>query len=374
MLKAMRLSRLAFTIAAVSLAGVLCVAQTAPSPKTSRVIWVMTDGLRWQELFQGAEASLMTKANGVADEEALRRDFWRGSELERRQVLMPFLWGTMGRDGQIYGNRKLASDAYVTNGMNFSYPGYNETLTGAADPAIDSNHKINNPNVTVLEWLHRKPAFSGKVAAFGAWDLFPWIFNAERAGFPVNAGYAALEGFPANPRIQLLNELKADSPRDWDDEVYDNLAFHTALEYLKERKPRVLFLSLGETDDWAHDTKYGEYLRSARRADGYLKTLWDTVQSMPEYRGVTTLVFTPDHGRGEGEDWRSHGQKIPDSKYIWLAFMGPDTPALGERVNIAAVTQNQVAATVAKLLGEDYYSAVPGRGAPIADIIPGPTK
>jgi hypothetical protein len=56
-------------------------------------------------------------------------------------------------------------------------------LCGFADPRIASNDKIPNPNVTVLEWLHNKPEFRGKVAAFGAWDTFPAIFNAERPGF-----------------------------------------------------------------------------------------------------------------------------------------------------------------------------------------------
>gem|GEM_PF-5870018 len=32
----------------------------------------------------------------------------------------------------VYANRDLGSDAYVTNGLNFSYPGYSETLCGFA--------------------------------------------------------------------------------------------------------------------------------------------------------------------------------------------------------------------------------------------------
>ena len=242
----------------------------------------MTDGLRWQEVFQGAEPALMNKENGVSNPEALKKDFWRESAEDRRKALMPFLWTKVAKDGQLYGNRMLGSEASVTNGLNFSYPGYNESLTGAADPRIDSNDKKYNPNVTVLEWLHGKPSFKGKVAAFGAWDVFPFIFNAPRAGFPVNAGYDPMEGFAGNPVMKTLNDLKADSPRDWDDEPFDNLTFHTALEYLKQRRPRLMYLSLGETDDWAHAGKYGEYLRSTQRADQYLKTLWETLQSMAE--------------------------------------------------------------------------------------------
>jgi hypothetical protein len=342
----------------------------APAHKTTRIVWVMTDGLRWQEVFQGAELAMMTKENGVPDVDALRKEFWRDAPEARREALFPFLWSAVLHGGQIYGNRNLGSDAFVTNGFNFSYPGYNESLTGAADPRIDSNEKKNNPNVTVLEWLAKKRAYRGKVAAFAAWDAFPFIFNADRAGFSVNAGFDPFHGLSRNPRIELMNQLKADSPRDWDEEPFDNLTFYTALEYVKQRKPRVLYLSLGETDEWAHQGKYAEYLRSAHRVDSYLKILWETIQSMREYRGVTTLVFSPDHGRGESADWRNHGQKIPDSKDIWMAFLGPDTAPLGERSKIAAVTQSQLAGTIAALLGEDYHSVMPDAGAPIVEVLP----
>jgi len=339
------------------------------TPKTTRVIWVMTDGLRPKEVFEGADGALMTEEYHVTEDSGIKQQFSGDTPEARRAALLPFVWSVFSQKGQIYGNRRLGSEAYVTNGFNVSYPGYNETLTGAADPRIDGNHKTKNPNVTVLEWLNRKPAFHGQVAAFAAWNLFPFILNAERAGFPINAGYEPFNELPGDPIMRLLNELKAESPHDWAEEPFDNLTFHTAFEYLKQRKPRVLYVSLGETDEWAHDGKYGEYLRAAHRADGYLRMLWETAQSMPEYRGVTTLVFSPDHGRGDGVDWRTHGKGTPDSKYIWMAFLGPDTAPLGERRKIGAVTQNQLASTVGALLGEDYASSLPGIALPIAEVL-----
>ena len=108
----------------------------------------------------------------------------------------------------------------------------------------------------------------------------------------------------------MLNRLKADGPRVWDDEPFDAIPFYTAVEYLKEKKPRVLYLSLGETDDWAHGGRYREYLDSAHRVDAYVKALWDLAQSLPEYRANTTLIFLPDHGRGKApHKWIGHGQK-----------------------------------------------------------------
>ena len=142
------------------------------------------------------------------------------------------------------------------------------------------------------------------------------------------------------------------------------------MEYLKERKPRILYLSLGETDDWAHEGNYPQYLDAAHRADEFLRILWETVQSIPQYRGHTTLIFLPDHGRGSSAaTWKDHGDKIAESKYIWMAFLGPDTPALGERSGVAPVTQNQIAATLAGLLGEEYRREVRQAGQPIVDVM-----
>ena len=353
------------------LAGVPAVVSAQPSHLTRNVIFVMTDGLRWQEVFQGADAMLMNKESGsVSNPEELKRLYWRDTPAARREALMPFLWQTLVKRGQIYGNRGAGSDAYVTNGYNFSYPGYSETLCGFADPRINSNDKIPNPNVTVLEWLHRKQAYHGRVAAFGAWDVISWIINSRRSGFTINSGYDPLKAPPITPRLELLNRIKNDT-RIWGDETFDSFAFQTALEYLKLHHPRILYLSLGETDVWAHDGNYEQYMNATHRVDQLLQELWDTVQSIGEYRGRTTLIFSPDHGRGEAPiDWKGHGAKIPDSRYIWVAFLGPDTRALGERQNIAPVTQSQIAATLAAFLGEDYARDVPKAGKPIYEVLP----
>ena len=228
----------------------------AAAPRTRNVIVVMTDGLRWQEVFQGADAALMNKENGaVSEPDALKKEFWRETPAARREALLPFLWSTIAKQGQVFGNRGKGSDAFVTNGLNFSYPGYSETLCGFADPGVNSNDKVLNPNVTVFEWLHAKPAFRGKVAAFGAWDVFPFIFNAPRAGFPVNAGDAPFVAAPVSREMALMNRLKKESAM-WESEVFDTFTFHTAMSHLEQAKPRAMFISLGETDEWAHAGQY----------------------------------------------------------------------------------------------------------------------
>jgi len=363
------------------LAGVLAASGSAAvnrSPtahKTKNVLVVMIDGLRWQEVFRGADPDLIKTegpaALGAAKERAAaaQAHYWRESPVERRQALMPFLWSVVSAQGQLFGNRDLGSDAHVTNGLNFSYPGYSETLTGFADPRIHSNDNIPNPNVTVFEWLNARPAFAGRVAAFGAWNVFNGIFNRDRCGFPVNAGYDPFTAIPATPELRQLNALKAETVHVWPDEPFDPLPFHTAVEYIKAKKPRLLFIGLGETDEWAHSGSYAEYLNAAHRADAYLRDLWDLIQTMPGYRGETTLIVLPDHGRGEGPQWTSHGKDIPESKQTWMGFLGPDTPALGERRQAGPVTESQVAATLAALLGQNYHGEVPNSGEPIVDVL-----
>lgn len=362
------------SIAAISLTGVMSLsAQSSTKTKTENVIFVMTDGLRWQEVFTGAEKALIStiSAKSMTDQEEITDRFWRDTPEQRRQQLLPFFWETIAKQGQIYGNRKLGADGYVTNQLNFSYPGYSETLCGFVDPGINSNDKNPNPNVTVFEWLHQKATYKNKIGAFAAWDAFPAIFNEERAGFPVNAGWDQFTQISGNQNLDLVNRMKNETPRIWHNETFDSFTFHTALEFLKTKQPKVLYLSLGETDEWAHAGNYKDYLIAAHRVDQYLATLWKTVQSMPQYRDKTTLIVATDHGRGEGPEWKNHGQKVSDSKYVWMAFLGPDTPALGERSKIQAVTQNQLASTLAALLGEDYAGSVSKAGKPIVDVLKG---
>ena len=345
--------------------------QATASPANEHVLLVMSDGLRWQEVFRGADPRLLTASNNSDNPvDLLVKAYVRPTPEEARAALMPFLWSRMATAGEIYGNQGKGSFASVTNGLNFSYPGYSETLTGHADQRVHSNDNIPNPNVTVLEWLNRQPEIHGRTGAFGAWEIIAGIVNAGRCGFPVNASYAPFTAVPMTPQLALLNRLKAEQPHLWPDEVFDAPTFYTSMEFLRADKPRLFYLSLGETDDWAHAGQYGLYLEAAHRADAYLQQLWDAVQSDPEYRGHTTLLFLTDHGRGSGpQTWRDHGEKIPESKSIFFAAMGAGVPARGElTAKDGTMTQNQVAATVARLLGHDWNAQTPEAGKPITEI------
>lgn len=354
-------------------------AEPSPRPelKTRNVLLITVDGLRWQEVFDGAEATLIDKeAGGVKDVTAVKDRFQRETPHESRETLMPFFWRTIAQQGVVFGNPEHESKAVVTNGLNFSYPGYSEILCGFADPAIDSNAKTNNANQTVLEWMHQKPGFENSVAAFCSWDVFPFIINETRSGIPVNAGWEPLaadvslelQGTEAEKTLQDLDVVSAEFPRYFPEVRYDFVTFRGAEEYLKVKKPRLMYVSLGETDDWAHAGRYDLYLDAAFRTDDYIRRLWEQVQSMPEYRDCTTLILTTDHGRGDNRvDWKNHGEKIETCEHIWMAVLGPDTPP--QVIRGTSVTQSQIAATVAACLGYDFPAAVP-KAAPPLPVLP----
>lgn len=352
--------------------GVMATRMT--SAPARNVILVTTDGLRWEEVFRGAEEILISREYGnVGDTNALRRDFWRDTPAERRAALLPFLWGKVAREGQLWGNRDRGSSVRVSNGRNFSYPGYNEFLTGFADPRIDSNAKVLNANTNVFEWLAGRAGFDGAVAAVVNWDVLPWILNAPRAGFPVWSGFDVPEGTRRLSVPPLLDELVGPSRTIWSGVLLDTFVGAAARHALRGHPLRALYVSYGETDDWAHEGRYERYLWAAREFDRFLAGLWDLVQSHPDYRDRTALVITTDHGRGPAPvAWKGHGAEIAASAYIWAGFLGPGIPALGERSDTPLVTQAQVAATVAALVGEDYPAAVPA-AAPFPGI-PNPAR
>jgi hypothetical protein len=364
---------LAVTLGLLAVPRVGQSAELAPR-KTRTVVLIVSDGLRPQEIFTGAEEDLLNDKEGGSwlSAEELRRRYWRPDPAQRRGLLFPFLWGTVAKNGQIFGNQALGSVARVTNGKAFSYPGYNEMTTGYPNDAIDSNEFGPNPNPTVFEWLNRSPELRGRVAVYGTWNVFDNVFNRPRSGLVMQTGWALERKAHETPRDALLRELFETTTQFDEEDCPNSMLQVPLLDYVKTGRPRVLFVGYGETDNWAHQGRYDLVLDSAHRFDHFVEQLWNTMQAMPQYRGTTTFLITTDHGRGGGlVEWKEHGVEEKGSENIWLAVMGPDTAALGERAQAEPVAQAGIAATVAAFMGRDYRAAEPQAAAPIAAVLGG---
>lgn len=316
------------------------------SPAEPKVVLVTFDGARWEEVFRGADPAFV--------ETLVHPDLREGAQAayvapeNRPAALMPFLHTVIARDGVLLGDRDRGECAKTLNDMWFSYPGYSELLAGKPNADIKENDPILNKDVTVLEWANRSPVLAGKVDMVGTWTLFPFIVNAERSGVPVNA---AFEG--KHPT--------------------DVLTARAGLQLLQQKKPRLLYIAFGDTDEYAHLGDYHAYLAALERGDEYLRQIWEILQADPFYRGQTTLIVTTDHGRGgDAVRWKDHsspryhalwpdyqpeynGIGVPGADDIWIAAMGPavDRGKAQGYDDSRCARQAQVAKSVVVALGAE---------------------
>lgn len=343
----------------LSLIVLVCTNVQAQMPKSENIVVVTMDGLRWQEVFGGADSLLTFDTAAIYSTGYVKRKFWANTAEERRSKLMPFFWNTVAKDGVLIGNRNHGSYFHNANPYWFSYPGYNEIFTGYPDTAVNSNDKIPNKNVTVFEYLSKQPAYKGKAVVFGSWDVFASIFNEQRSGLLVNDGFRNVPG-KLNERQQWLNDMQHQVPDLFHGgERLDAATFNIGFEYMKVHKPKLIFFGLGDTDEFAHAGVYDMYLDAAQKSDKWIQQLWEYIQSAPGYKDKTTLIITTDHGRGlaQGSNWRHHGSRIAEASEMWVAAIGPSIPKTGESKKSVKAYQGQIAATIAKMLGQEFKPA-----------------
>jgi hypothetical protein len=335
------------------------------------VVLVTLDGARTEEMFGGLDLDVLKstlRENQRPEDQAAYKRFWAATPDARREKLMPFFWGTLMRQhGSIAGNVRLGSQVTLTNRHRFSYPGYAEILLGEAhDDTIKSNDPIRNPYPTVLEELQTRLKLTApQVAAFTSWNVFDAIVEHREGSLTVNAGF---EPFASpDPLTAALSRLQRETPTPWDSVRHDVYTFRFAVDHLKRARPRVLYLALGETDDWAHDGRYDRVLETYARTDAYLHELWTWLQSDADYRNRTHILISTDHGRGHTpKDWRDHGAKVEGAQDVWIALASPSMTKRGEWRDHPTLHTNQIAATLASWLGIDWRALRPSAGAAIS--------
>lgn len=340
----------------------------AQSRETNNLVIVTMDGLRWQEIFGGIDSAIVSDSHFTRDKEHVVSEFGGNTTYERRGRLFPFLWSVVNKDGLLIGDRYIGCEEQVANPYKFSYPGYNEIFTGYPDSAVNSNDKIINKNDNVLSFINQRKEFAGKVAVFSTWDCFPYILNRWGSHIYVNSDLDSLKF--QNPALKLINDMQFLSAEPIDVRL-DAYTYFAGREYLKAYHPRVLYIAFDETDDYAHAGMYDQYLKSAHAEDAMLSDLWKTIESIPGYKGHTTLLITCDHGRGDKikSQWRDHGHDIEGAEQTWIAVIGPDLKRKGELKDVPVIYHKQIAATIGALLGLNYTSAIHPVAPPIDYIL-----
>jgi len=337
----------------------------AKGDQDTRLVIITIDGLRWQEVFEGAEENLLTDTKQVRDVKQYRETYWRATPEERREVLMPFVWNTIAKKGILIGNRNVNSMMQLANKTNISYPGYCEMMTGMVDEAITSNDPVNNPHRNVLEAANEDARYKGKVSMYGSWKSTRFAIHNEQAGIPASVSYESNIAKKQTPRLKLAERMLAGMPHFWRSEHFDAFTYAFAIETLLGDHPKVMWISFGDCDEWAHSRKYDLYLDGANYTDAFIRDIYEQCEADKFYRGKTVYLITCDHGRGFGNEWAGHGSSTKGSEATWLMLFGKGIDPKGETKECGPYYTKQIAATIATILGIDFTAEDGDRLAPI---------
>ena len=245
----------------------------------------------------GILQSTLREGQKVEDSPVYRR-FWAESPQARREKLMPFFWKTlMAEHGSIAGNPALESPVRLTNRHRFSYPGYAEILLGEPhDDVIKSNDPDRNPYTTVLEAMRERlacrPESSRDCRIMGALQRDCGAYGGSHVR---QCG----PGTAVRSRSSLFNTLQAETSIPWGDMRHDAFTFYVAMAQMATDRPRVLYLALGETDDWAHDGRYDRVLEAYARTDAYLAQFGTGSRVSRSTRDARTFSSRPIMGGDE---------------------------------------------------------------------------
>ena len=327
-----------------------------PEQKAGNIFIITTDGLRWQEVFEGGSPEIISNPKFVKDTSLLKNLYDDSTPDLRRKRLMPFFWDLISKQGQIYGNRNFGNKVNVRNFFKISYPGYSEMLTGRPDPVFIPNIPVNNRRINILEYLNSMNEYHGRVVVFSSWNIFPYILNKKRNGLPMNSGYSQKINDGHDSAELIVQELEQQVIQKTHTR-FDLLTYFSARQYISREHPKIVMLGLGETDEFAHRRRYDLYLQQVTAFDKMIAELWYFVQTDSFYRDNTIFIITSDHGRGrEPERWSSHGILTPGSGETWLAMIGRGISPMGELRDRAQIWQAQLASTIGMLAGEEFLA------------------
>ena len=321
----------------------------------ARVILVTIDGVRAEDVFEGANPSLRpgTKVDAYRTPEAV---------MPRLHRLAATRGVAIGADQPGCGVARTAS------GMNVSLPGYLEIFTGRKTRCRDNQcARVEMP--TVLD--EAANAGLSPVASIGSWDIL------DRAVSKGGASVFVAEGAQRWPgqRPLVVGNLEQLVEAGEQTEAFpgvgkyrpDALTSAIALEYFRTTAPRVFHVGLGDADEWGHRNDYGAYLEAVGKADAFIGQLSDTLDAMGDRGAHTTVIVTTDHGRNK--DFQHHGAFSFTSARTFVVAFGARVPVRGIACATHDVSLADIAPTMRALLGLPADSSQDA-GRPIEEILP----
>ena len=328
--------------------------RVADERSESAVVLVVLDGVRWQDVFGGADRALW-RQRGISLAWATARG------------LMPNLQHMVETQGMAIGAPGHGLEMVTGGSQRISLPSYREIFTGRADPACQSNDCAQPLGRTVADDVYDASG-PRDVAIISSWPNIARAASADSSRFVLSTGRRLVglgELLRFDPAVASLLDAGAHASAFPGEGDYRPDAFteRVALRYLATARPRFLFVGLGDCDEYGHRNDYRGYLTALHAADEFLGELAVTLGAMGARGRHTTVLVTADHGRAH--DFRDHGVWHPESGRVWLVAGGADVRGRGLVAAPRRHTLSDVAPTVRALLG----IAGDDGGEPIAEVV-----
>ncbi|HTM64068.1 MAG TPA: alkaline phosphatase family protein [Gammaproteobacteria bacterium] len=260
--------------------------QQSDTSQIKRVIYITLDGVRWQDIF-------------------------------KTHRYLPTFWEKYAKSAEIYGEPGTNRTMEVAS-VPISLPSYQSQMTGMVTQC-HNNECSGLPVETLAEALIKKARLKKhEVASISCWEVMDNAFESRIGTAFSNHGTRPMHDpytFEIDPIMKAINMQQAEA-YPGDDTRTDEHTLAQSLHYLKKYQPKFLWISLGETDDHAHDGKLEEYHQTLRFYDLAIDKVVKLVKSL-KLEGETMIIITTDHGRGNGKNWTEHDETMPEAKQTW---------------------------------------------------------
>lgn len=313
-------------------------AAARPAPTSDgRVVLVTIDGVRPEDVFDGADPSLRPDA--------------KVAHLTKPEAVMPHVHRLVATRGVAIGaDRRGCGTVRTASGANVSLPGYLEIFTGRKTRCRD-NHCARTAIPTVLD--EAADAGLAPVASIGSWELLDRAVSRGSSSVLIADGATRWTG----PRPIVDAEFEKLVTAGEQADPYpgggkyrpDEHTAAVALAYFKSAAPPVLHVGLGDADEYGHRNDYAAYLEAIGKADAFIGRLADTLDGMGEVGARTTVIVTTDHGRNR--DFRHHGAFSLTSARTFVIAFSARMPARGVVCPSRDVTLADIAPTMREILG-----------------------